>query len=592
MSAAGNTQQVENNAREVLTAVVTPAALRRLAGERSFGRGEAYFADGAVRSLRTRGESIEAKVQGTHTYRARLWVEDGELHYSCTCPFAHDGNFCKHCVAAGVAWIAAGGDVESVASAQADIRNFLQGLKKEELVSMLLEQAEEDEHLHLRLTARAARSGKGDPDLSVWRQAIDDAVSTYDFVSYEESYDHMSGIEEVIESIEDLLKDGHAEGVIELAEYGLRAVEEGLEHVDDSDGWMSGLLERLQDLHLAACVQARPDPEALAERLFEWEMETDYDTFYRAASTYADILGETGLALYRRLAQAAWAKVAVIGPGEEDPNRYGSRFRITSVMETLARVSGDIEELIAVKSRDLSKPYDFLQIAEIYREAGKTDLALDWAERGWNAFPKAQRDGRLREFIAEVYHRRGRHDEAMAMAWEAFAERPDFGMYRMLEEHARKARQWTSWREKALSAIRDSICAKKEKPPERSGWGHAPILDRSVLVEIFLYEKDADAAWREAGEGGCSEDLWLELARRREKTHPADSVKIYRSHIAQVLQQTGDRAYEKVVEFLERLQSLLPGSGGDAEFRDIVSDIRKTQKRKRNLMKMLDRKGW
>jgi uncharacterized Zn finger protein len=317
---------MKNNAREVLRAALTPVALRRLAGERSFGRGEAYFADGAVRSLRTRDESIEAKVQGTHTYRARLWVEDGELNYSCTCPFAHDGNFCKHCVAVGVAWIAAGGDVESVAAAQADIRNFLQGLKKEELVSMLLEQAEEDELLRLRLTARAARSGKGDPDLSVWRQALDEAVSTYDFVSYEEAYDHMSGIEEVIESIEDLLKDGHAEGVIELAEYGLRAVEEGLEHVDDSDGWMSGLLERLRDLHLAACEQARPDPEALAERLFEWEMETDYDTFYQAARTYADILGEKGLAVYRRLAETAWAEVAVIGPGEKDPNRYGCKF--------------------------------------------------------------------------------------------------------------------------------------------------------------------------------------------------------------------------------------------------------------------------
>lgn len=583
---------MENHTRDALTNMLRRKPLRHLAGERSFGRGEVYFTDGAVRSLQTRDEIIEAKVQGTRTYRVRLWVKDSDLEYSCTCPFAGDGNFCKHCVAAGLAWIAEGGDVKSVADAQADIGVFLHKLKKDELVSMLLEQAENDDRFRRRLVARAAGSGHGDPDLSVWRQAFDEAISTYDFVSYQEAHDHMSGIEEVIESIEQLLEDGHAQGVIELAEYGLEVVEEGIEHVDDSDGEMSGLLERLQDLHLAACRRAAPDPEALAERLFEWEMETDYDTFYRAARTYADILGEAGLAVYRRLAQAEWAKVPALVPGEKDPDHYGRRFRITSVMETLAQASGDIEKLIAVKSRDLSRPHDFLRIAEIYQQAGKPDKALEWAERGWNAFPKTQRDGRLREFIAQGYHRRDRHDAAMAMAWEAFFEWPDFGMYTMLEMHARKARQWPAWRDKALSAIRDRIGAENKKSPERNFRGNARRQDHSVLVEVFLYENDVDTAWREARQGGCSKGLWLELAKRREKTHAADSVEIYRSHIAGILQQTGNRAYEEAVKYLERLRKLLLGSGREAAFADFVGDIRKTHKRKRNLMKMLDHKAW
>jgi hypothetical protein len=38
-------------------------------------------------------------------------------------------------------------------------------------------------------------------------------------------------------------------------------------------------------------------------------------------------------------------------------------------METLARRSGDVEAIVAVKKRDLSSAYDYLQIAETYRQA-------------------------------------------------------------------------------------------------------------------------------------------------------------------------------------------------------------------------------
>lgn len=51
-------------------------------------------------------------------------------------------------------------------------------------------------------------------------------------------------------------------------------------------------------------------------------------------------------------------------------------------MEALARQSGNLQDLIAVKQRDLSHPYSFLEIAELYREAGEHDLALHWAEQG------------------------------------------------------------------------------------------------------------------------------------------------------------------------------------------------------------------
>ena len=55
--------------------------LRRMAGARSFERGEAYFAGGQVRALVRQDDAISAKVLGTREYRVKLWVENGDLEF-------------------------------------------------------------------------------------------------------------------------------------------------------------------------------------------------------------------------------------------------------------------------------------------------------------------------------------------------------------------------------------------------------------------------------------------------------------------------------------------------------------------------------
>jgi uncharacterized Zn finger protein len=79
--------------------------LWRLAGKRSFDRGERYV--DAVSDLRDVGGGVVATVQGTEPYQVRLtWTEPG-LIGDCSCPFGQDGEFCKHCVAVGLVVLAA-----------------------------------------------------------------------------------------------------------------------------------------------------------------------------------------------------------------------------------------------------------------------------------------------------------------------------------------------------------------------------------------------------------------------------------------------------------------------------------------------------
>jgi hypothetical protein len=409
------------------------------------------------------------------------------------------------------------------------------------------------------------------------------------FVDYRSAYDYAHGIEEAIDSVEELLKEGHPAEVIELAEHALKAVEQAMGSVDDSDGYMGDLLVQLQDLHHKACKKAKPDPEALARRLFEWELRTDYDTFYGVAETYASILGKKGLAIYRTLAEAEWAKVPALGPGRNDSEKYGKRFRITHIMETLARQTGDVEAVVAVMKRNLSLAYHYLQIAETYKNARKHDLALEWAERGVEAFPE-RTDSRLREFLAEEYHRGNRHDEAMSLIWTEFAESPSLERYKKLKAHAQRIGQWEPWREKALEYLREQIArAKDSHQGNRWPWHHK--ADHSDLVQIFLWEKDVEVAWREAQSGGCSNDLWMELAAKRDKEHPEDALPIYQRQIEPTLDRKNNEAYAETISLLRKVRELMVRLERKDEFTNYLSKVRTAHKPKRNFMKLLERAG-
>jgi uncharacterized Zn finger protein len=518
-----------------------------------------------------------------------LGLEGGAPAFSCTCPVGEEGLFCKHCVAVGLRLsetdpATAGLDPKRPT---VDLRRHLEGFDKSRLIDLLLEETGNDELLRGRLLLEAAKAQGADTDLDEYRIAIEDVLNPAGFVDYRSMYDYSRGIEEVIDSVEDLLSAGHAAEVVELCEHALACLEDALGSVDDSDGYMGGIKDRLCELHHRACEAARPDPEALAARLFEWELHSDWETFYGAALTYADVLGERGLAVFRRLAEEVWARVPPLEPGEERQHS-AFRFNITHVMESLAEQSGDLDELVAVKARDLSSAYDFVEIAERYRKAGRHDDVLAWAERGVAAYPD-RTDVRLREVLADEYERRDRRGKAMQLMWSAFTDSPALNAYERLKAHADRAGQWETWRAKALDLLRETA-GPRPKGPRRIGpdWS----AGRSELVEVFLWEGDVDAAWKEAVEGDCSVRLWMELAGRREADHPADALPIYQDHVERVIGGKNNQAYAEAVELMRKVEELMARLGRSQEFPAYVAAVRVAHKPKRNLMKLLDQARW
>lgn len=564
-----------------LAEVLDHPTIARLAGRRSLDRGRAYAEEGAVGRLEIGDDRVSASVQGTDTYRVELASASAGLEFHCTCPIGVEGAFCKHCVALALRWLDDG--APQAPSLDGEVREHLLTLGSEELAGLLIEVARDDRRLAERLRARVITSADA-PDVDALAGLIGRAFAVDGFVHYREMWEYVSGIEDAIEALEAFLDRGHATEAIPLIEQALAGAERALGHADDSDGRMGEVIGRLEELHLAACRRAGPASVALAERLFSWEVEGEWDIFDQAALRYSEVLNAEGLARYRELADERWTLVPALTPGDERRAAGGDRFRITRIMEALAELTGDLDQIVAVRERDLSSPYSFLRIAELCAEHGDRDAALEWAERGMQQFESA--DPRLRAFLADEYRRRGRQRDALELSWEAFGDRPGLETYRQLAADAEPLGEWPAGRERA-----QALLLERSRPPaagvERGRqWG--PRRDRSELVRIAQWEGEDEAAWRHACEGGCGDRLWLELAARRREKHPEDALAVYKRQVEVEISGKSREAYAAAVKRMDEVRAVLEEMDGGEEFAAYVADVRQTHKRKRNLVKLLD----
>lgn len=312
--------------------------------------------------------------------------------------------------------------------------------------------------------------------------------------------------------------------------------------------------------------------------MFRWELDSEWETFFGAVERYADVLGERGIARYRELAEGAWLNEPELSQGS-GVAWSSRRFRLSRIMEDLARADGDVDALVAVLGRDRSSAYRYLLIAEALLAAGRSDEATAWAERGLAVFP-GHPDSRLIDFVCDRYGESDRHEDSVRLAWEMLEGRPELEAYQRLARVAARAGVWDSRRKRAHGVLRQ---------------GRETVLggrDRSELVAALLWEEDAEAAWREAQEGGCRRDLRLTLARRREGEHPADALEVYRAQIEPAIRHSDNHTYAGAVQWLEKVHAMFVRLEQEDAFDELVRDTRECHRAKRNLIKRLDEHGW
>jgi uncharacterized Zn finger protein len=299
-------------------------------------------------------------------------------------------------------------------------------------------------------------------------------------------------------------------------------------------------------------------------------MDDEYDIFHRAAAHYADVLGEDGLADYHRLAIAGWEKLPPRTGGGRAEDEYHSGYdRLASILDFFADRSGDVEARIALRAKDLSSPWNYLQLAEFCLSQNRKDQALHYAEEGLWVFEDARPDGRLVFLAVDLMLAAGRKEDAKALLWRTFERGPSLELYRRLRKLGRKDAI-----EPAVAFLRTRITQDSSKP-----W-HSPA---DLLIRILMEEKMFDAAWATVHDNGASGGLKESLARASEATHPREVLAVYAERVEELVKAGGNPCYENACGLVARMGELRGASGQVA----YVADLKTRFRRKRNFMKLL-----
>ncbi|MFD8511741.1 SWIM zinc finger domain-containing protein [Streptomyces antimycoticus] len=550
----------------------TESDVRRLAGPRSCERGLGYL--DAVGPLRVDSGRITASVQGTERYSVAL--EDGDgLRAACTCPYGEDGHFCRHCVAVALTALRQADRLpalrEEAAMRDAALDTWLDGLGRDELLRLVREQLAEDADFKNKLALRVAVANA---DTSAVRADItallDPADFTqYGYIAYEDAPGYAAQVTRAAQAIRDLAADGHGAVAVALAREGIRRVVGVYETADDSDGSIAEAAEDLARAHLAACFAAPPDPDETAQWLIDHCLGDGGEYLEVEPADYREVLGVQGLAALRALAAEAHGR---------NPSGWAEQ----SLLESLARTVGNLDELIAVRAASLeANGYTHLTIAEELDAAGRSDEALEWAERGLShAGAEGQPPHRgLVDHLAAHYARDGRPADALTVRRDHFQSDRSLHTYRALRAAARAVGHWDTERPPALEQLR--VDAEENRKRQ---WGGA------VLIDALTDDADFDAAWA-AVPGLATADQLLRLADASATTRPAAALAVYTRQIESCCQYTGDGNYARIADLLTKARACHEELGTPHDFTAYVARLRTEQKRKRNLMRILDHRG-
>ncbi|MGR3934783.1 SWIM zinc finger family protein [Streptomyces sp. BRA346] len=554
---------------------LTEANLKMLAGPRSYERGLGYL--DAVSGVEVGDGWVTASVHGTERYEVELTLDGpGGLSGECDCPYGMEGNFCKHLVALGLSVLAQRESLprqrKAAQTRAQDLDGWLSALSKDELLALMREQVGEDRQLRRRLELRAA-SARG--DLAAVRARIRDLLdispfAQYGYVEYADARAYADQAGQAVSAIGALTGSGRADDAITLAREAMKPLADAVEMVDDSDGWLGQVGTDLADAHLEACRAARPDPEELARWLVGHALGdvddglTDIDPL-----DYEDILGEEGMTVLRKSAVEAWRG-----------NRRGWAEKY--LMERVAKAGGDVDAVIAVHAADLSpNGHTHLVIAHELDTARRPDEALRWAERGiQDARDLAAVDTALVDYLCDRYTQADRLPDAVALRRDHFGARRTLLAYQQLRAAARAADCWPTERDGALTLLGADA---EQRQPSR--------YVSSVLVDALLDDKDVDAAWEAATETGAHDEQWLTLADQARPTRPADALRVYHRLAEPLTKETGNAIYEQLTSLLLSIRDCHRRLGTQDEFTTYLTALRADQKRKRNLMRLLDQHG-
>lgn len=550
-----------------------------------FERGRNYYHSGAISDAVRRGNQIEGYCEGSAPEPYHVVVtldEDGITGDECSCPM---GGGCKHVVALLLTWA----HKPKQFSKREAVDTMLERKTKDELIAlvqaMLIRAPELERLIDLPTPGKGGkRRTRVDPE--TYRRQIRYAMRGAG------DWDAVHGIAQEISAVVDI-GDGFAEqgdwGNAQVVYEAVldEALPDYLETQDEGDigseigRAIEGLGQCLEAL--AEDTEAR---QAILHSLFDvlkWDidaggigMSDDVPDLLLQHATAEDrqeirhwitaaiksIGGDTWSENYHR---ERWGRLLLSFTDEADVEGFLKQARRQGLhrplFEKLVEL-GRLDEALSVAEKHLTaSAWERLQCAETLEAAGHADRALAFAKAG---LPD-EKDDRLAAWVAERYEKRADHAGALELHLSRWKTRPSLELYEIIERLAKRLKQWDALRPRLLAAL-------------ESG----PHPHFALLADIYLHEKDWDAAWAVAENAKSPLPAWaggwgnlrLHVAQASDKHRPEKAIPVYLDVAEGLIKQQGRKNYASAAQYLRRARDLFSATKRSDEWTHFIASLR------------------
>ena len=222
-------------------------------------KGYDYYIDDRVENLKLKDNVLTAFVYGNDKYNVRIIFDDDEVFETdCTCPYAEDGNYCKHMAAVLYQWENDfnKGEAHSGNKTSADdvyensAASLVMAADSEVIKKFLIRILDNNEKLLLQFK-NIVLSKVTEIDIKKYKMQIDKIVMSYsgrdDYIEYDEAYGFCNTISEFLtDAIGAMIDNENYVEAFELTNYVFVTIAEV--DIDDSGGGTAELASQCYDM--------------------------------------------------------------------------------------------------------------------------------------------------------------------------------------------------------------------------------------------------------------------------------------------------------------------------------------------------------
>ena len=202
-------------------------------------RGYEYYENGLVENVVIKDNIVTAKVIGTTTYNVSVEVDNGVfINGDCTCPYASEGNYCKHMAA--LLYKLNEEDIDkdnNYSTKNQQTRNIIANINKEQLDEFLVELLSEDKNVYDKFRLKFYKLFPK-PTMNDYKKKIYDAIKKSagrdGFIDYHESREYTKNMYKITSEVNTLVDNEEYNLAFDVVKIILESIPNT--DIDDSNG--------------------------------------------------------------------------------------------------------------------------------------------------------------------------------------------------------------------------------------------------------------------------------------------------------------------------------------------------------------------